>query len=116
MVRECNEASALFDYLYPRRLVSKGRIEQAQHSLSRLRNRSVDDLAISEEIVSLRSTNSNDSKGDWRGLFDSKNRVRTHSDLLIAIEKNLTIPDSDWDCYSCHVLPADHGASVPNPV
>ncbi|KAG2420820.1 hypothetical protein HFD88_000434 [Aspergillus terreus] len=74
----------------PRWLVSKGRLEQALHCLSRLRNKEADDPMISEEIRNLQHDHSNESKGRWKELFDDANRTRTWIAILVMFFQQIT--------------------------
>ncbi|KAL5359155.1 general substrate transporter [Aspergillus floccosus] len=64
--------------------------EQAQHCLSSLRNKGSNDPTISEEIQNLQHDHSNESKGQWKELFNNANRTRTWIAVLVMFFQQIT--------------------------
>lgn len=57
------------------RLLSRDRIEDAAHSLRRLRKKNTSEELIQEEIRLLTQTHGNEGKGSWKEVFTMRNRV-----------------------------------------
>ncbi|KAI1064641.1 hypothetical protein LB506_007985 [Fusarium annulatum] len=73
----------------PRWLLAKDRVEEATKSLRRIRKDKTEE-DIDFEIQAIQHAHSNDHKGKWSELFDSKNRLRTMVAILAMFGQQIT--------------------------
>ncbi|KAM0331477.1 hypothetical protein ACHAQA_003153 [Verticillium albo-atrum] len=74
----------------PRWLLSKGRIDEAQQSLHRLRGKGVSEDTVRSEIEELHAASANKEKGTWAEVFDKANRKRTGVAMLAMVGQQIT--------------------------
>ncbi|KAH8799679.1 hypothetical protein F5884DRAFT_863287 [Xylogone sp. PMI_703] len=74
----------------PRWLLSQERVEEATHSLRRLRKKNITEELIQQEVYALSHTEGNEGKGTWKEVFTGTNRRRTWIAVIVMVGQQIT--------------------------